>query len=407
MSRYDDISTRETSTVRWVRKRVEPTTSFWPAALWPLLGLLALSVFSCANIQERTEAVTERELTDANLEWAEANASGRYVYLTGDAPSRGEADRAMRIAKNVEAGTWLGSKLVPAPRRVYENFKFPELPPAGTDATPSEPSVIEPQPATPPNPRPAAPQADLPSPNWNFQLTNGVLELNGQVPTDQIRQDINQLAQASVSPPRFTAVQDNLVVINTTPPSGYLDVAKRGVRVVVQCDQGVSAFANKRFALRCQLPSNKIQQVRADASAPLPYGTLGQISTQSVEAVSACETSMRTLLSNARIEFQSASSVIEPASAPLVQDIAAAAKSCPGSLRIEGHTDSTGNDADNQTLSQARAEALRAALVEQGVAATRLIAQGYGPKRPIADNSTREGRARNRRIEIKVVRPND
>jgi outer membrane protein OmpA-like peptidoglycan-associated protein len=70
------------------------------------------------------------------------------------------------------------------------------------------------------------------------------------------------------------------------------------------------------------------------------------------------------------------------------------------SVRIEGHTDSAGDAAANQTLSERRAVAVRDALVARGVEATRIEAVGYGATRPIADNGTPGGRQQNRRIEI-------
>jgi outer membrane protein OmpA-like peptidoglycan-associated protein len=69
-------------------------------------------------------------------------------------------------------------------------------------------------------------------------------------------------------------------------------------------------------------------------------------------------------------------------------------------LRVEGHTDSTGTDAINDRLSRERANAVVAFLQNQGVAGRRLTSEGYGSKMPVADNSTVEGRARNRRVEI-------
>ena len=69
-------------------------------------------------------------------------------------------------------------------------------------------------------------------------------------------------------------------------------------------------------------------------------------------------------------------------------------------LRIEGYTDSTGSDALNERLSNERAESVRAFLEKQGVAAGRMTAAGYGPRFPVADNSTVEGRSKNRRVEI-------
>ncbi len=67
---------------------------------------------------------------------------------------------------------------------------------------------------------------------------------------------------------------------------------------------------------------------------------------------------------------------------------------------IEGFTDSVGGDASNQALSQRRAQAVRAALVNQGVAGERLVAQGYGEAHPVAGNESAGGRQMNRRVEI-------
>lgn len=67
---------------------------------------------------------------------------------------------------------------------------------------------------------------------------------------------------------------------------------------------------------------------------------------------------------------------------------------------VEGHTDSTGSEAGNQTLSEQRSQAIVAKLVEMGVAADRLTSSGKGQSNPIADNGTDEGRAKNRRVEF-------
>ena len=70
---------------------------------------------------------------------------------------------------------------------------------------------------------------------------------------------------------------------------------------------------------------------------------------------------------------------------------------------LEGHTDSVGTDAYNQRLSERRAQAVREVLVNQyGVAGSRVDSVGYGESRPVADNSTEEGRAINRRVEAEV-----
>jgi len=69
-------------------------------------------------------------------------------------------------------------------------------------------------------------------------------------------------------------------------------------------------------------------------------------------------------------------------------------------LEIAGHTDNVGNAAANQKLSEQRAQALMQALTSKGINNTRLIAKGYGATRPIADNSSEDGRSKNRRVEL-------
>ena len=68
-----------------------------------------------------------------------------------------------------------------------------------------------------------------------------------------------------------------------------------------------------------------------------------------------------------------------------------------------GHTDSMGTDAYNQKLSVRRAESVKAYLVSKGIEKNRVYTEGKGEKQPVADNKTKEGRAKNRRVEIEVV----
>ena len=68
-----------------------------------------------------------------------------------------------------------------------------------------------------------------------------------------------------------------------------------------------------------------------------------------------------------------------------------------------GHTDSVGSDAYNQKLSLRRSQAVKAYLVSKGIEKTRIYTEGKGEKQPVADNKTKEGRAKNRRVEIEVV----
>lgn len=94
-------------------------------------------------------------------------------------------------------------------------------------------------------------------------------------------------------------------------------------------------------------------------------------------------------------------STLQPSSDAALQPVAKLmAADTTLKLEVQGHTDNVGNDAYNQTLSEARAKAVVAWLTQHGVAADRLTAKGYGKTKPVADNGSDDGRAKNRRVEI-------
>lgn len=104
------------------------------------------------------------------------------------------------------------------------------------------------------------------------------------------------------------------------------------------------------------------------------------------------------------IFFQTASYELLPASTVELDKLVRLLQGNPG-MRIEvgGHTDNVGKDADNQVLSERRANAVRDFVLAQGIAADRVTAKGYGAKQPVATNDTEEGRAQNRRTEVTVL----
>jgi outer membrane protein OmpA-like peptidoglycan-associated protein len=102
------------------------------------------------------------------------------------------------------------------------------------------------------------------------------------------------------------------------------------------------------------------------------------------------------------ISFDTASSVIKPDSEPAIDEIAKLLTNNPTlKVGIVGHTDMVGDATSNMKLSQARAQAVIAALVSKhGISASRLVAFGAGPWAPVASNKTDDGRAKNRRVEL-------
>lgn len=110
-----------------------------------------------------------------------------------------------------------------------------------------------------------------------------------------------------------------------------------------------------------------------------------------------------------QVHFATASTTILPESFPMLQEITNLLKANPGIKRmsIEGHTDNRGAAELNKTLSQGRANSVMNWLIQHGIEPARLEAHGYGLERPIEDNSTEDGRAKNRRVEFKIVEEED
>lgn len=105
------------------------------------------------------------------------------------------------------------------------------------------------------------------------------------------------------------------------------------------------------------------------------------------------------------ILFNSGKASFKEETMPVLASMLAIFKEYPqAQFSIEGHTDSDGSNALNQTLSENRAAAVRNFLVENGIAADRLTSKGYGETKPIASNKTAKGKALNRRVEVKLIK---
>jgi outer membrane protein OmpA-like peptidoglycan-associated protein len=109
-----------------------------------------------------------------------------------------------------------------------------------------------------------------------------------------------------------------------------------------------------------------------------------------------------TIALDAAVLFDTGSAALKSEAKKTLDEAAARVKKYPDvPVTIAGHTDSVGNDASNQKLSESRAGAVRDYFVkEAGVPAARLATKGYGKTQPVADNATDAGRARNRRVEV-------
>jgi OOP family OmpA-OmpF porin len=252
---------------------------------------------------------------------------------------------------------------------------------------------------TPPTPAVAQPSAPGPAPEVNRQVV-----VRGLVPDEATRaavlarlralhgpQVIDQMEVAPVAtPPQWAdqiqrVLSDELLRVR----EGELRVEGSAIQLSGQvAHDGVRQALETHLSQRLTVPSYQIQsKLRTAAAGPAP----GQ---QRVDRVLAGNT----------VEFEPGSAVLTAMGRQVLDALWPVLASLDGRrFEVIGHTDSDGLREANLQLSLARAEAVRQYLMSRGLPADRLQVMGAGPDHPIADNRTAQGRARNRRIEIRVL----
>ncbi len=153
----------------------------------------------------------------------------------------------------------------------------------------------------------------------------------------------------------------------------------------------------------------RIDQVGQEAQAGIgeAKGQAQQAMTKAAEAEKAAKGKLifTVTLSNDKVTFPFNRAEISDEAKALIDEAIAPLKAENKGVffEIEGHTDNAGDEAYNEKLGEERALAVRGYLHEQGIALNRMQVISYGEKKPVADNKTRDGRAQNRRVVIKVL----
>ena len=207
-------------------------------------------------------------------------------------------------------------------------------------------------------------------------------------------------------------------------PNGFLEAVTFGLGQIAGLGNGSFSLSDLNYSLKGtpadtatyegilktskdSLPAGMIVSsmdlVAPEAPEPAPAAEPVPAFTPTPEAV-ACEASIGALLSQGQINFEVSQAVIAQDSFELLGRIVTALNGCPGAkMEIGGHTDTDGEDAANQALSEARANAVRDMLMKAGVNSAAISAKGYGETKPLGPNNTDENKAGNRRIEFRLV----
>lgn len=238
----------------------------------------------------------------------------------------------------------------------------------------------------------------------------GIVQMRGRVTTEAEEAAVLSFARAHFG------VSDTYIATRQDPelPDGWPNRVFAGLEALSLLSNGTLLVQPDLVAVRGDTGS---RTARADLSRLLS-SKLGESANFTVEVVyderldplaniptpEECVARMNAVLEVKKITFEPGSASIDPSAVEQLGQLSEAFEGC-NRVRVEigGHTDSQGREEMNQSLSQQRADAVRAALVDRGVEPAALVAVGYGESEPIADNGTPDGREENRRIAFRLL----
>ncbi|MET0640837.1 MAG: OmpA family protein [Hyphomicrobium sp.] len=233
---------------------------------------------------------------------------------------------------------------------------------------------------------------------------NGMVTIEGEAPDDASRQHLIEIAQQIFAGSNVT---DNMKIVGAASEP-WSSAAHLGLEEMARLRNGVVSISGRELVIKGAAESDRVaNDIRSVLSTDLPPGfkSSDEITVMSAEekAADSCQTLMRQTTAKGIINFERAKADLTSDSTQTLRDLSQIANECPSfRIQIEGHTDAEGTDERNQRLSDRRARAVADFLSQNGVDSRRLSTVGYGASRPIADNATPEGRAKNRRIEFTV-----
>jgi OmpA-OmpF porin, OOP family len=270
---------------------------------------------------------------------------------------------------------------------------------------------------------PATAVACTQDPSFAVNVRDGRVVLTGVLPDEAAREAIRVRARSLYGANGF---DDQLTVSSSVQQAAWVALAPtllplcqritspasidvRG-RTVVATGQLNSEAEHTEViqAIRAALPGEVELIDRLTVVAPAVDASVVDVPAYDGPALSATAMELQRTLDRSlfgrTIEFDISSDVIKPASFPLLNEVVAALRQWPDlRVEIQGHTDNAGNPVANQDLSARRAASVVRYLVNHGIATTKMVSRGFGQTRPIAPNTTIEGRQRNRRIQFQVV----
>ena len=234
--------------------------------------------------------------------------------------------------------------------------------------------------------------ADTPAP--------GKVVVSGTVPDEATRQAVLTRAREVFGVDR---VVDQLGVGNLVAPPNWTSYLQRIISPdLKQVSRGQISVSGNVIEIKGEVGNEAVrQQIVSELSTRL--NTTYTVR-NGLRVGAAGQDQVDLALTNRTIEFETGNSTLTPTGRQVLDLLAPVLQRLPGrSFEVIGHTDAQGSRPQNIALSAARADTVKAHLASKGIAADSITTSGAGPDRPVASNDTPDGRARNRRIELRVV----
>ncbi len=231
--------------------------------------------------------------------------------------------------------------------------------------------------------------------------------VRGDVGSEVLRQDVLSTMARKFGKAKI----ESRLTFASGGPENYIDAVHVVLNVLSRLAGGKVEISDRAVSVSgYAFYAAAVDEIGGDLQSALPEGftvASNAITTRQEEqsvAADRCRDLLQTALQTGRIAFDGAKADLAADSVGVLDRVSSVVARCPEvGVEIGAHSDSDGSAARNRDLTQSRAEAIADYLVDAGVKRERLTAVGYGETKPIADNSTTEGKAANRRIEFTIT----
>jgi len=356
------------------RRRTTPRP-WWPWGIAPLAALGLLFLVGALLIAPRIEAEVREQVAGqidaAGLPAIQVRGDGQGVTIITQAQAA-EEKTIKALAATTRCDTWAGDLACPT----SVDIRRVDLEAA--------PAILE----------------DRPHAFSVERLEYGV-RLTGEVPNLEEHDRILGIAGQ-----HFDDISNALSISNESAGANYGRAVDQALTIASELESGKASWSGENLSVNGSAKAGAVAVMREQFTAIGGESLRGGFDVRSLRDGQQCNSDFKQILGDVSIRFLTGSASIDADSDELLDRLAGVAHSCPGTLSIQGHTDSRGDAEGNRALSQARAVAVREALVAHDIAADRITTEGFGESRPIADNGTSAGRAKNRRITITVIETN-